>query len=85
MQTAETRYIIFHASELGLIDFSQVMQTSAQTMRFSNDGQMTFVKWNQEEMPSCIGSLLTCQGPYSQQQMIEILKGEKWTRSHNNI
>ena len=40
------KYVIFNTSETGSIDFSQVMETSVNTLRLNNSGSQTFVKWN---------------------------------------
>ena len=40
------RWVIFDTSETGSIDFSQVMETSVNTLRLNNSGSHTFVKSN---------------------------------------
>ena len=40
------KYVIFNTSETGSIDFSQVMETSVNTLRLNLSGSQTFVKWN---------------------------------------
>lgn len=39
-------YVIFNVNEIEKIDFSQVLETSAATLRRSVDGSKTFVKWD---------------------------------------
>lgn len=39
-------FMIFNVSELNSIDFSQVLETSIDTVRKSVDEQKTFVKWD---------------------------------------
>lgn len=39
------QYMIFSASEAGSIDFNEVLQTSVETLRKSNDNSKAFVKW----------------------------------------
>lgn len=39
-------YVIFNVNEIEKIDFSQVLETSAETLRRSVDGFKTFVKWD---------------------------------------
>jgi len=39
------KYVIFEVSEIGSIDFSQVLETSAETLRKSVDERKTFVKY----------------------------------------
>lgn len=75
----ETGYVIFNVSELPSINFTEVLETSVDTVRKSVDGQKTFVKW-EGEMPNCVISLTTKEGPYTNDQMIEILKGNDWTK-----
>jgi hypothetical protein len=74
-------YVIFNVSELDKIDFSQVFETSAETVRKSVDSTLTFVKYKDEEMPSSVASLETKQGPYSHEEILEILLTEEWTPS----
>ena len=40
------RYLIIPASEVNNVDFNQVMETSAETCRYSLDGTKTFVKYD---------------------------------------
>lgn len=75
----ETSYIIFDVSELPSINFTEVLETSIDTVMKSVDSQKTFVKW-EGEMPNCVISLTTKEGSYTNEQMIEILKGNDWTK-----
>lgn len=72
-------YVIFNVSELDKIDFSQVYETSIDTVRKSLDGTLTFVKYGDEPMPSSVASLDTKQGPYSHEEILVILAGPEWT------
>ena len=71
-------FIIFLVDELNKIDFDQVLETSADTVRRSVDGTKTFVKWD-NETPSCIDDIITKEGPYTHSEILEILSGEEWT------
>jgi hypothetical protein len=71
-------YMIFNVSELTQIDFSQVLETSAETVRKSLDGTKTFVKWDGVE-PPCVSALTTKEGPYTYEEILEILSGPEWT------
>ncbi len=71
-------YVIFNVSELDKIDFDQVFETSIETVRKSVDETLTFVKYNDEEMPSSVASLDTKQGPYSHEEILEILSTPEW-------
>ena len=75
----ETRqYIIFNVTELPLIDFTQVLETSADTVRVSVDGTKTFVKW-EGDIPSCVTALTTAEGPYTYEEILIILEGPDWS------
>lgn len=80
MELYENRqFMIFSTIEIEKIDFSQVCETSKQTLRFSIDGTKTFVKWDGETIPSSVESLTTKDGPYSYQEILDILSTEEWT------
>ena len=72
-------YVIFNVSELDKIDFSQVFETSIETVRKSVDETLTFVKYATDEMPSSVASLDTKQGPYSHEEILVILATPEWT------
>jgi len=40
-------YLIFSLTEVDKIQFSQVCETSAETLRISTDGTKSFIKWDQ--------------------------------------
>jgi len=71
-------FMIFNVSELSLIDFTQVHETSEDTVRRSTDGTLTFVKWD-GGIPSSINTLTTKQGPYTYEEIIEILNSSEWS------
>lgn len=71
-------YVIFNVSELASIDFSQVLETSADTVRKSIDETLTFVKY-EGEMPPTVTALTTKQGPYTHSEILAILAGPDWT------
>jgi len=70
--------MIFSVSELENINFNEVLETSAETVRKSVDEQKTFVKWN-DTMPECVANLTTKEGPYTHDEILVILNTEEWT------
>ena len=74
----DRNFVIFDFTEIPLIDFSKVMETSADTLRLSVDGTKTFVKWEGTE-PSCISSLTTKTQIYTYEEILNILAGPDWT------
>ena len=80
LQDYETRnFMIFNISELPNIDFTQVLETSMDTVRKSVDQTKTFVKWDGEIIPSSVDSLLTKEGPYTYEEILVILATEEWS------
>lgn len=75
------RYMIFNISELSLINFEEVFETSQDTVLKSVDGTKTFVKW-QGTMPISIQNLTTKEGPYSHFEILQILQTDEWTQKN---
>lgn len=73
--------MIFNVSELEQINFDEVLETSADTVRKSIDGTLTFVKWEGETVPPSVDNLTTKSGPYSYEEMLQILSTSEWTSS----
>lgn len=71
-------FMIFNISELPLIDFTQVLETSIDTVRKSIDETKTFVKWD-GAIPSSVETLTTKEGPYTYEEILVILNGPEWT------
>jgi hypothetical protein len=71
-------FMIFNVSELNQINFTQVLETSAETVRRSLDGAKTFVKWD-GAMPQCVIDLTTSEGPYTYEEILVILATPEWT------
>jgi hypothetical protein len=80
VQEYENRqFMIFNVSELTNIDFTQVLETSEETVRKSVDQTKTFVKWD-GEMPECVTTLTTKEGPYTYEEILTILSTSEWTK-----
>ena len=71
------KFMIFNVSELNQIDFTQVLETSAETVRKSVDGTKTFVKWD-GNIPDCVNNLTTKEGPYTYEEILTILQTPEW-------
>jgi hypothetical protein len=82
LQDYSTRkFMIFNVSELSNIDFTQILETSIDTVRLSVDGDLTFVKWDSNTMPSSIDALTTKEGPYTYDEILTILATNMWTNN----
>ena len=77
-------YLIIQSSELDKVDFSQVLETSASTVRKSVDTTKTFIKWDGDTTPACVSNLTGTEGPYTKDQINTILSTDGWT-SHEEL
>jgi hypothetical protein len=67
-------YVIIDASEVSSVDFSQVLETSADTLRYNIAGDKTFVKYEGETPSFLVG-----KPSFSHSEILEILSNENWT------
>jgi len=72
------KYLIFPVTELSKVDFNQVGETSAETVRKSVDQTKTFVKYEGQD-PTFVSQLTNTEGPYNHEQILDILSTEEWT------
>jgi hypothetical protein len=74
----DRKYFIIPSSEIPNIDFDFVLETSAETLRMSVDGSKTFVKWIGDSPPEFVINM-TGEGPYTHEEILDILSTEEWT------
>ena len=70
--------VIINASEVSSVDFSQVIETSADTLRWSLDGEQTFVKFDEDNIRAT-PSFLSGKTQYNYSQIRTILEEETWS------
>ena len=78
MSYESREFMIFNVSELGNINFLEVLETSADTVRKSVDMTKTFVKWEGETIPPSVANLTTKEGPYTYNEILSILSTPEW-------
>lgn len=66
-------YVIIEASDISSVDFSQVLETSANTLRYNNDETKTFVKYEGSQ-PSFLNGKTT----YTYAEILTELAKEEW-------
>ena len=71
------KYVIFNTSETGSINFSQVMETSVNTLRTNISGSKTFVKYEGSQ-PSSVAGLSSKSSEYTHTQILNVLTGSEW-------
>ena len=69
------KYVIIDSDEVDSVNFSQVDETSENTVRFSVDGTKTFVKFDTDATPS----FLDGKTQYSHSEILTILATDEWT------
>lgn len=67
-------FVILNTDELGIVDFTQVAEISAETCRYSVDGTKTFVKYEGTQP-----SFLSGKQEYTHSEILTILSGAEWT------
>jgi hypothetical protein len=70
-------YITINMSEIALVDFNQVMETSEETVRLSVDGLQTVLKWEGDE-PAFVPALSSYEGPYTHEEILAIMATTEW-------
>ena len=71
-------FIFFNSSEKALLDYSQLVETSQDTLRLSLDGTKTFVSYQSETMPDTILALNSYIGPLTSEETKSILQTAEW-------
>ena len=77
----DVKFVILDADEIDYIDFTEVLQTSPSSMRYSMDRSKTFVKYRGDQ-PDFIFEItddLIGKEEYSHQEFLEIINGSEWT------
>ena len=67
-------YVILNRDEVETINFDEVMEISSDTLRFSVDGDKTFVKF-EGDTPDFLEGKTT----YTHSEILAILQTEEWT------
>ena len=76
------RYITFSVSEVSTIDFTQIEETSASTLRKSLDEQLAVIKY-ELPAPSSVDSLTTKSQEYTHSEILALMITPAW--SHPDI
>lgn len=71
-------YVIIDASEVSSVNFDDVLETSADTLRYNVAGDKTFVKYEGTKP-----SFLANKESLNHSQILEILSSEEWTNTEN--
>jgi hypothetical protein len=78
METNNRKYLIIDVSEINEIDFSLILETSIDTLRYNTNNTKTLIKWIDDVEPDFISNLTTKEGPYNYEEIKELLNKEEW-------
>ena len=68
------KWVIITRDEVGSVDFSKVIESSANTLRYSLDNSKTFVKYEGSQP-----SFLSGKTELNHSQILTELAGDEWT------
>jgi len=74
------KYVIINTSELESVDFDQVLQDSADTLRYSVDGSKALLKYEGTQPFFLLGKT-----EYNHEEILSILSGPEWTDPNEPI
>lgn len=78
-ETNGLTYVTLDLSEASSLDFSQIEQTSIDTLRISVDGTETIVKWITENgVPSSVAALTTKGSYMTHDEALLLMSTEAW-------
>ena len=77
-------YVVFDLTEVDTIDFSEVMETSVDTLRKNLANTQSFVKY-EGSMPASVTALTTRSQEYTHAEILAILAGTDWTDPNAEI
>ena len=73
-------YATINLSDIGLIDFAQIGQTSASTVRKSLDNTQFVIKWEEGYVPTFItDSSVIPLGTYDHHAILELMATPEWS------
>ena len=78
------RFVIFDATEKDIINYNEVYETAADTLRLSVDGTKTFVEYD-IPMPQSVQQLETKSEPLTIEQLLIILDSNEWQHEHTDL
>jgi hypothetical protein len=84
MHFENRHYVVFDLTEVDTIDFSEVMETSADTLRKNLANTQSFVKYEGDQPPS-VAALTTKSQEYTHEEILTLLAGADWTDPNAEI
>ena len=80
MKDNDRRYAVIYLTDLDLIDFSQIEQSSTSTIRKSLDDTQFVIKWENGYTPTFItDASVVPVGTYDHHAILELMSTDKWS------
>ena len=81
MKDNEIIYAVINLTDISLIDFTQIAQSSASTIRKSLDNTQFVIKWQEGYEPTFIADASVVPvGIYDHHAILELMSTEKWSQ-----
>lgn len=75
------RYLIFPVTEMGKVNFAEVFEDSAESLRYSVDKTKTFVNWDNSSKTPEFVDYINNSYFYTYDEILQILATPEWTVS----
>lgn len=72
------KYVVIYYNDIDKIDFSEVLETSIETVRRSIDGVLTFIKY-EGDMPPSVEALINRSQEFTHEQFLFVLASPDWS------
>ena len=80
MKLNKKTYAVINLTDIGLIDFNQIGETSTSTIRKSLDDTQFVIKWNDGYTPTFItDSSVVPVGLYNHSEILELMASPEWS------
>lgn len=78
-------YYVVLAADVSKIDFSEVLEASALTVRYNSDASKAFVCYESASLPSSLIAIKAKEGPYTNDDILSMLDTPEWEIVTENL
>jgi len=77
-------YFVIPTSSLEYVDFDEVLESEL-TLRYNSNSTKTFLCYEAVSVPPSLTSIKSKEGPYANEEMLNILNGSDWSIETENL
>ncbi len=77
-------YFVIPANSVKDVDFSEVLESEL-TLRYNSDSTKTFLCYESVSIPSSLTSIKSKEGPYTNEEVSNILNDSDWSIETENL